>query len=1269
MVGDDRTLRVVILPDAPSTAPLVDLLRALVVQRLIDPPILLVDNAMDARRLGFTPEEDELRPLRHHIESARCQRFLLVNLVTADAMVSVPGPVTVGPPTPSLVPELSDPVPLSDFDLGEDRQAESDDAVVDAAPVAPELRAAFTVDAFIRNALAFKFESSEGGSAQRLDVVNLVVPAAQAGSMPTHLHSRGPKVAANVSGWANVVVAPEIQSTSLQAVVPVVSNEEYVAHVGSALITVAGCWAGATWEPEFPSFDPDMWTVVRGRSRSMVAPELPVRVLARIGGSANKVPVSDDVEYFIAPDAQHASDLAKHQMIKRHDLTLKPFVDVQERSTQQVISIMDFFRMLRAWITGTLPSIVMNEARERVRTMGDTVDKRINKRAGLDEKSQFRIRFLGRAPKEKSEVVEDEADTFEHQNWRFVAAEPAVWSSLRDLSFGLLDGGNVHDDEVTALLGHGGQRYVLGDQRLISPPPDVALWAPSEVISAMGIGPGPVRSVVDVEWAARWTEALRGLIEELKASIAESGVDLGSIATAEQSGTNASEGSGDRTEADAAPDDGVDAAVEAEPGGDNDGAVDGASTGMSEVQLLRLAERDLAGLLAARKMAGRSLLWGLGEHLFTQYHDVIQHLADLRAQKEKAEEEAADLDAINQQGKKSKRRELVRLLITMAALVVVGVGAYFGVKYAALSGIALVLTGIVIAILWLAALVRSLWRCVRSWFLAEHHMHWLRQGRVEVLEQAILFEDAQMRRFSYLCTAEREWSDLIATICYHPFRRPTIDSFQRVREPDLGLTSSFQVVEGYTTEPRLEGITASVAAELIRPGWLSTTFHSALEYAKEEHDLRTRGGTFQPDEDVTGASDRIGPRKALVDATVSGRARQRREMEVLSRIHTAIRTGIGFKQNPMEADQAVEDRLFTPWSDHVLPSGFLREPIEGTPSNFNREFIPIAALPIRLASAVKQEVALPRPPTIEEIVEGATVDFPPLVFGAWAIETASGIPMADLTFFADEATPAELDLEVALTRWIPPPDECLGTISIRSPEDREGWVLDAVRLADVASFITPNPDSRPQTGRGSYRFLVQQDGEPLAHPAGVPIKFAVRSDVAPPGADDLVARALQAIADRTGHEFELDGTFTGLPDRTASRIEIAWAFDDEFQKWEVAAGKAPGTAVGWGGPFGTTGARGQQVLVGGFALLNADMDCEVGFLPGASHGNVLLHELGHVMNLSHVDDAREIMRPQGYTVQSALDYGPGDTQGLHVLRDAASRVIADAIGAQGRLAS
>ena len=87
-MADDRTLRVVVLPDAPSTGPMLDLLRALVAQSVIDPPLLLVDEAAAARRLGATEMDDEVAPLRKRIEEAACQRFLLINLLTADSISS-----------------------------------------------------------------------------------------------------------------------------------------------------------------------------------------------------------------------------------------------------------------------------------------------------------------------------------------------------------------------------------------------------------------------------------------------------------------------------------------------------------------------------------------------------------------------------------------------------------------------------------------------------------------------------------------------------------------------------------------------------------------------------------------------------------------------------------------------------------------------------------------------------------------------------------------------------------------------------------------------------------------------------------------------------------------------------------------------------------------------------------------------------------------------------------------------------------------------------
>jgi hypothetical protein len=669
------------------------------------------------------------------------------------------------------------------------------------------------------------------------------------------------------------------------------------------------------------------------------------------------------------------------------------------------------------------------------------------------------------------------------------------------------------------------------------------------------------------------------------------------------------------------------------------------------------SQNDLANLTSAREEAKESILWGLAEFLSDQLQEVAEHLEDLSAQMADAKEKSRDGDAIEAEGKKTKKNALRRLLIKLAVLIGLGVAVAFGVIGLAIGGIVLIVSASILAILWVIGLVRSAWRCAYTWFRADLHMNWLRIGRLQVLERAIRIEDAQLRRFKYLVHAEKEWADLIATICYFPFRRPTVDRIRRTREPDLGLPSSHQVVEAYTTEPRFDGITASVASELIRPGWLSVTYHSALEYSVEEHDLRTRGGNFEPDEDVTTQGDQIGPRRTLVEATVSGRARQRREIEVLRRIHESIRTGAGFRQDPLDAEKVIVDRLFTPWNGVPSPSGFLSESILGEPSNFNREFIPFQSVPTRHASEMEQVAVLPDPPTIEEMIEGATTEFPPLVFSSWSIEAADEVAIDELTFFAETPTPVQLDLSIAATRWTPPPNECAGTISVRPPEERSSWVLDLGELPSNGSTIRPRPGSRPDSGRGPYRFMIEQDGEPLSHSRSEPVKYALRADCAAPGAVDMVLRALQCVADRSGNEFVFDGTFEGLPTSSSDRIEIGWAFDEEFRKWEHKSGKdSVAGRIGWGGPGAVLGnALAKTVLGGGFVLLNAEMSYQVGFLPGPSHGMVLLHELGHVMNLDHVADDREIMCTGNAPEQLELDYGPGDALGLRTLEVTSSR--------------
>lgn len=1168
---DDRTLRIVVLPDAPSTGPMLELLRALVAQSVIDPPLLLVDEAADARRLGATEDDDEIAPLRKRIEEAACQRFLLINLLTADS-------VGAGSASPA---EAAGDADLSD--VGAETQPES-----------PELRTAFEVDLFIRNALAAKSGRDGEQANQYLDVINLAVPAAQTESLPAVLHSRGPAVSANAGGWWNVVVAPEVQETSLQATVPVTADETYVAHAVAALISVAGCWAGASWETDLPPYDPDAWTVLRSRSRSLVAPELPIRVLGRVGQTASRIPIHDRIEFQIAPEPEHAIKLASQQLIKRHNLDRAAFADVSYRPPQQKVGLREFFRILWAWLTGSLPTMVGGMIQDRVRDIKNQADAAINRGLGIGPDSDIRVQVFGEDEAEVEAVPEE--DYTKERYWGFLRPEPAIWSDLRSVSFGLLDGDEVPDPSLQRLLGVGDQRFVLGDRTWISPPPETPIWEPPKAVTEFGLGPPATRRVVDVEWADAWEDAFDQVLDPEE----------------------------DR-----------------EAAGDTDDPI--------------AAARKM--FRAARGRAKGSLLWGLAEHLGEQRKQILAHLDDLRAQLEDAKEISED--DIEAEGKRTKRKAWVRLLLSALLIVALGVAAGFGIAASALSGTLLVVVIAVTAVVLLYGLVRSLWRCVYSWFLADHKMLWLRKGRVQVLEGAIDFDEIQLRRFVYLCFAQQEWADVIATICFHPFRRPQAQRHNRIREPDLGLPSSHQIVEGHTAAPRLDGVVAAVAATLIRPGWLGVTFESARQYAVEEHKLRTRGGAFEPDLDPAVSAEVIGARRALRDAILTGRARHRRELEVLSAIHSSIRSGTGYLTEATEADREVVDRLFTPLLSGQAPSVFLDESFLGEPSNFNRVFTPFDHVPERRASERSGEVVLPALPSTEAMIEGATVSFPPVVVTSWSIETAERVPVGGLPVFTEAPVPAVIDLSVASTRWLCPPDRDAGETVIIDPAEHSNWRLDGVELPLVGDLIRQDPDARRPPGRGPYRFVMEEDGEPLSHPLGAPILYAVRRDCAAPGAIEMVTRALQCIADLTGYEFRFDGTFGGVPRQTVERVEIGWAFNDEFREWELRhEPDRAGEAIGWGGSCSRllTGATTTRVLSGGIVLLNADMKADLGFVNGFSHGSVLLHELGHVMNLHHVADQREIMCPGVPAVRTPLDFGPGDGCGLRELSSLARRL-------------
>jgi hypothetical protein len=214
-------------------------------------------------------------------------------------------------------------------------------------------------------------------------------------------------------------------------------------------------------------------------------------------------------------------------------------------------------------------------------------------------------------------------------------------------------------------------------------------------------------------------------------------------------------------------------------------------------------------------------------------------------------------------------------------------------------------------------------------------------------------------------------------------------------------------------------------------------------------------------------------------------------------------------------------------------------------------------------------------------------------------------------------------------------------------------LLLALSLAAVA--LVPLFQGGASADGPGFLFLDRTDrGLPTRWNPCAPIHYVVNPSLAPPGSVEDVHEAVSRISVATGIAFEYEGMTDEeatpdremfQPDRYGPRwvpVLIAWADpDDSDIPFEHEDRVAAGVAV----PV-IPSTRIEDVYVSGWIALNADDPNLPGFdLPG-QQGPVLLHELGHLMGLGHVETVGEIMHPSGGGV---VDLGPGDREGLRQL--------------------
>lgn len=184
---------------------------------------------------------------------------------------------------------------------------------------------------------------------------------------------------------------------------------------------------------------------------------------------------------------------------------------------------------------------------------------------------------------------------------------------------------------------------------------------------------------------------------------------------------------------------------------------------------------------------------------------------------------------------------------------------------------------------------------------------------------------------------------------------------------------------------------------------------------------------------------------------------------------------------------------------------------------------------------------------------------------------------------------------------------------------------------------------------GSYAFLQHQRGnadEPVAWDPCREIEYVVNPDGAGPGEVELVHAAIEQTSRATGLRFRDAGTTDRRPDWGAHRprsahddpVLIAWARESEVPQ-------LAGDTAGIGGAVAIPAPNGVVRYTTGMVTLDIDAFFLIGARPdGAGHKRaVVLHELGHLVGLDHVDSPDELMYDDNV---GRLDYGLGDVNGL-----------------------
>ena len=209
-----------------------------------------------------------------------------------------------------------------------------------------------------------------------------------------------------------------------------------------------------------------------------------------------------------------------------------------------------------------------------------------------------------------------------------------------------------------------------------------------------------------------------------------------------------------------------------------------------------------------------------------------------------------------------------------------------------------------------------------------------------------------------------------------------------------------------------------------------------------------------------------------------------------------------------------------------------------------------------------------------------------------------------------------------------------------------------VSLIAAPEPVKAEPDVVKAAGDpAAFDFITREaSGSPARWDTCRPAWYRINPAGAPPGSEAVIHEAFARAAAASGIPFAYACESDVVPFSPGVQYPLGQA-DTVYVAFSSADVVADlrGGVIALGGSGYTSTPAGRTRLALGAVVVDTDAtSLEVGFHGGYSLGSLVIHELGHVMNLAHVNAPDQVMDPY-LKVSSPTDYQAGDRAGLALL--------------------